>query len=196
MLPGFFHCTGAIQPHNKINLLICWALSLAQIEQKKHANFMHRGCKTHHKATDRGEVRTPATVSLHHAPGPQSYRDSTCGPIYHTTAPKPRALSHKMWFPNYFTSVTPLEAVIRPWQGLFAGEKPLLPLPSTRGDLGRPSFQRWGLLSPVSPHVPPPVPLSRPKHSMDCHVAELTFTLNFMSSGSLQSPDTPYLDSR
>lgn len=39
MLPGFFHCPGAIQTHNKINLLMCWVLSLAQTEQRKHRNL-------------------------------------------------------------------------------------------------------------------------------------------------------------
>ena len=54
MLPGFFHCPGAIETHNKINLLMCWVLSLAYIQKgwklyaQRQKNSAHR-----HKTTDR-----------------------------------------------------------------------------------------------------------------------------------------------
>lgn len=55
MLPDFFHCPGAKQTHNKISLLMCWALLLAQTEQRKHGNVCPEA-ETHHrhKATNRG----------------------------------------------------------------------------------------------------------------------------------------------
>lgn len=122
--------------------------------------------------SDRGEVRTPATASVHHTPGPQSYRDSTRDPIYHKTAPKPSALSHKTWFPNY--SIAHLGAVLRPLQGLFAGGKPLVPLPSTRGDLGRPWFPAVGFAEPgVSSYTYPSSSVWAQAFT-GCHVAELS----------------------
>ena len=42
MLPGFFHCPGAIKPHNKIIVVMCRVLSLAQIQQRERKLYAQR----------------------------------------------------------------------------------------------------------------------------------------------------------
>lgn len=138
-------------------------------------NFMPRGWKTHrrHKATDRGEVRGPAQPPpLRRTPlGLRGAETAHIQSHYHPTAPKPRGVSHKTWFPNYFTFIVRLETVIRPSQGLLGQREafaPLAPPPEETREVSNGEFAEPGVPSYACPSSTVQV-----QTLTGCHMAQL-----------------------